>query len=238
MAAVAAGPLAGGSGVDAWLMFPGSELNPACEAFICPIRAFPSAQPLTSSWAFSAGNRSGAPRPASISSSESWTRTGRTSWRFPLSEAASSSPATSSCPSAMPGRHPAGWRDVPAELDLPYLPPASTSSSCPPARQPGGPRRDARKNAKFIQATAGGGSLVKAVADGQRQAFGIFDPLFGDRLPALRASRGQPRHRGESLRAPAHGWQQQFLITYAIINKGVWNEFGPGPAGARQERRP
>jgi hypothetical protein len=82
-----------------------------------------------------------------------------------------------------------------------------------------------KKNIKFISALAGGGSLVKGVADGQLQAFEFatpvddFSQLFG--LPE-----GNPGTVGNRyLHFP--GWHQQFLITYMIINKNVWNKMSP-----------
>jgi len=82
-----------------------------------------------------------------------------------------------------------------------------------------------KKNIKFIAALAGGGSLVKGVADGQLQAFEFatpvddFSQLFG--LPE-----GNPGTVGNRyLHFP--GWHQQFLITYMIINKNVWNKMSP-----------
>ena len=83
----------------------------------------------------------------------------------------------------------------------------------------------AKKNIKFIQALAGGGSLVKAVADGKLQAFEFATPvddisqLFG--LPE-----GNPGTVGNRY-VHLPGWQQQFLITYMIINKTVWNRLSP-----------
>ena len=67
-------------------------------------RVFPWAPRLTSSWASSTASRSAATRPASTICNTSWTRTARTSWPSPSQGAASSYPAISSCPSAMPGR--------------------------------------------------------------------------------------------------------------------------------------
>ena len=82
-----------------------------------------------------------------------------------------------------------------------------------------------KKNIKFIAALAGGGSLVKGVADGKLQAFEFatpvddFSQLFG--LPE-----GNPGTVGNRyLHFP--GWHQQFLITYMIINKNVWNKMSP-----------
>ncbi len=79
-----------------------------------------------------------------------------------------------------------------------------------------------KKNIKFITALAGGGSLVKAVKDGEIQAFEFATPvddvstLFG--LPE-----GNPGTVGTRY-AHFPGWHQQFLITYMIVNKNVWNK--------------
>ncbi len=82
-----------------------------------------------------------------------------------------------------------------------------------------------KKNIKFITALAGGGSLVKAVKDGEIQAFEFATPvddvstLFG--LPE-----GNPGTVGTRY-AHFPGWHQQFLITYMIVNKNVWNKLTP-----------
>ncbi|MGO9117286.1 MAG: hypothetical protein ACLQPD_06695 [Desulfomonilaceae bacterium] len=82
-----------------------------------------------------------------------------------------------------------------------------------------------KKNIKFITALAGGGSLVKAVKDGEIQAFEFATPvddvstLFG--LPE-----GNPGTVGTRY-AHFPGWHQQFLITYMIVNKNVWKKLTP-----------
>jgi len=82
-----------------------------------------------------------------------------------------------------------------------------------------------KKNIKFITALAGGGSLVKAIKDGEIQAFEFATPvddvstLFG--LPE-----GNPGTVGTRY-AHFPGWHQQFLITYMIVNKNVWNKLTP-----------
>jgi hypothetical protein len=79
-----------------------------------------------------------------------------------------------------------------------------------------------KKNIKFITAIAGGGSLVKAVADGQLQAYEFATPL-DDVSQLFGLSEGNPGTVGTRyLHFP--GWHQQFLITYMIINKKVWND--------------
>lgn len=82
-----------------------------------------------------------------------------------------------------------------------------------------------KKNIKFITALAGGGSLVKAVADGQIQAYEFATPL-DDVSQLFGLPEGNPGTVGTRyLHFP--GWHQQFLITYMIINKTVWNKLNP-----------
>ncbi|MBI5510835.1 MAG: hypothetical protein HY903_18905 [Deltaproteobacteria bacterium] len=80
----------------------------------------------------------------------------------------------------------------------------------------------AKKSLKFIQALAGGGSLVKAVADGQIQGFEFATPL-DDYSQLFELPEGNPGTVGTRyLHGP--GWHQPFLITYLIINKQVWSK--------------
>lgn len=82
-----------------------------------------------------------------------------------------------------------------------------------------------KKNIKFITAIAGGGSLVKAVADGQLHAYEFATPL-DDVSQLFGLPEGNPGTVGTRyLHFP--GWHQQFLITYMIINKNVWNKMSP-----------
>jgi hypothetical protein len=83
----------------------------------------------------------------------------------------------------------------------------------------------AKKNIKFIQALAGGGSLVKAVADNQLQAFEFATPL-DDVSQLFGLPEGNPGTVGNRY-VHFPGWHQQFLITYMIINKNVWNKLSP-----------
>ena len=82
-----------------------------------------------------------------------------------------------------------------------------------------------KKNIKFIQAIAGGGSLVKAVADGKLQAFEFATPV-DDNSQLFGLPEGNPGTVGNRY-VHLPGWQQQFLITYMIINKTVWNRLSP-----------
>jgi TRAP-type mannitol/chloroaromatic compound transport system substrate-binding protein len=82
-----------------------------------------------------------------------------------------------------------------------------------------------KKNIKFIQAVHGGGSLVKAVADGQLQAYEMATPL-DDFTQLFGHPEGNPGTVGTRyMHFP--GWHQPFLVTYMIINKKVWNKFTP-----------
>jgi hypothetical protein len=82
-----------------------------------------------------------------------------------------------------------------------------------------------KKNIKFIQAIAGGGSLVKAVADGKLQAFEFATPV-DDYSQLFNLPEGNPGTVGNRY-VHFPGWQQQFLVTYMIINKTVWNKLSP-----------
>jgi hypothetical protein len=82
-----------------------------------------------------------------------------------------------------------------------------------------------KKNIKFIQALAGGGSLVKGLVDGQLQAFEFATPV-DDYSQLFNLPEGNPGTAGNRY-VHLPGWQQQFLITYMIINKAVWNRLSP-----------
>jgi hypothetical protein len=105
-----------------------------------------------------------------------------------------------------------------------YLPPAQyvLERACDNLVERGAIKK---KNIKFITALAGGGSLVKAVKDGEIQAFEFATPL-DDVSQLFGLPEGNPGTVGNRfLHFP--GWHQQFLITYMIINKGVWNKLSP-----------
>ena len=82
-----------------------------------------------------------------------------------------------------------------------------------------------KKNIKFIAAIAGGGSLVKAVADGQLQAYEFATPL-DDVSQLFGLPEGNPGTVGTRY-VHFPGWHQPFLITYMIINKKVWGTLSP-----------
>jgi TRAP-type mannitol/chloroaromatic compound transport system substrate-binding protein len=76
------------------------------------------------------------------------------------------------------------------------------------------------KNLKFIAAIPGGGSLVDAVKSGQLQGFEFATPL--DDLSTLFTGVDNPGTVGVPF-VHLPGWQQQFLVTWMIVNKQVWN---------------
>ena len=81
------------------------------------------------------------------------------------------------------------------------------------------------KNIKFIQAVSGIASLVKAVADGQIQAYEMATPI-DDLSQLFGLPEGNPGTvRTRYMHFP--GWHQPFLITYMIVNKNVWNKLSP-----------
>ena len=82
-----------------------------------------------------------------------------------------------------------------------------------------------KKNIKFVQALAGGGSLVKAVADGQLQAFEFATPL-DDVSQLFGLPEGNPGTTGNRF-VHFPGWHQQFLVTYMLVNKKVWGTLSP-----------
>jgi TRAP-type mannitol/chloroaromatic compound transport system substrate-binding protein len=80
------------------------------------------------------------------------------------------------------------------------------------------------KNIKFIAAIPGGGSLVDAVKIGQLQAFEFATPL--DDVSQLFNGVENPGTVGvRYVHLP--GWQQQFLITWLLVNKTVWSGLTP-----------
>ncbi|NJD61934.1 MAG: hypothetical protein FIA93_04350 [Deltaproteobacteria bacterium] len=82
-----------------------------------------------------------------------------------------------------------------------------------------------KKNIKFVTALAGSGSLVKAVTDGQIQAYEFATPL-DDYSQLFGLPEGNPGTVGTRyLHFP--GWHQQFLVTYMIINKTAWGKLNP-----------
>lgn len=76
------------------------------------------------------------------------------------------------------------------------------------------------KNISFIEAVPGGGSLLQAVLAGTVQGLEFATPL--DDLSQLFSSSGNVGTAGlRFVHTP--GWQQQFLITWMIVSKPVWD---------------
>jgi len=81
-----------------------------------------------------------------------------------------------------------------------------------------------RKNISFIAAVPGGGSLIEAVMNGTLNGFEFATPL--DDVSQLFNTANNPGTVGiRYVHTP--GWQQQFLITWMIINKQVWGSLSP-----------
>ncbi len=86
-------------------------------------------------------------------------------------------------------------------------------------------RRIARKNISFVEAVPGGGSLIEAVLAGTLDGFEFATPL--DDVSQLFNTANNPGTVGlRFVHTP--GWQQQFLITWMLINKQVWGSLSAG----------
>lgn len=106
----------------------------------------------------------------------------------------------------------AGWT-------LRYLPPGQDIliKACDDLLAEG---RIRRKSIAFIQAVPGGGSLVDAALAGTIQGFEFATPL--DDVSQLFLGKDNPGTVGlRYVHTP--GWQQQFLITWMIVNRATWN---------------
>ena len=102
---------------------------------------------------------------------------------------------------------------------LRYLPPGedALNRACDTLVEDG---RIPAKNISFIEAVPGGGSLLGAVLSGTIQGLEFATPL--DDLSQLFSSTGNIGTAGlRFVHTP--GWQQQFLITWMIVNKSVWD---------------
>jgi TRAP-type mannitol/chloroaromatic compound transport system substrate-binding protein len=85
-------------------------------------------------------------------------------------------------------------------------------------------RKIPAKNIKFIAAIPGGGSLVAGVKSGQLQGFEFATPI--DDISQLFNGVDNPGTVGvRYVHLP--GWQQQFLITWMLVNKQVWDGLSP-----------
>jgi hypothetical protein len=83
----------------------------------------------------------------------------------------------------------------------------------------------ARKNISFVEAVPGGGSLIDAVLAGTLDGFEFATPL--DDVSQLFNTANNPGTVGlRFVHTP--GWQQQFLITWMLINKQVWSSLNAG----------
>jgi hypothetical protein len=77
---------------------------------------------------------------------------------------------------------------------------------------------------KFVAAVSGNGSLVDGVKSGQIQAFEFATPY--DDLSQLFTGTDNPGTVGvRYMHFP--GWHQQWLLTYMLVNKPVWNGMTP-----------
>lgn len=89
------------------------------------------------------------------------------------------------------------------------------------------------KNLTFVEAVPGGGSLVGAVASGAIQGFEFATPL--DDLSQLFVP-GTDNPGTLGLRfVHVPGWQQQFLLTWMIVNRARWDALSPGQKVILQE---
>ena len=81
-----------------------------------------------------------------------------------------------------------------------------------------------RKNISFIAAVPGGGSLVDGLMNGTLNGFEFATPL--DDVSQLFNTPNNPGTAGARF-VHTPGWQQQFLITWMIVNKQVWMSLNP-----------
>lgn len=80
-------------------------------------------------------------------------------------------------------------------------------------------------NLQFITAVPGGGSLIEAVKAGTLQGFEFATPV--DDVSQVFNTADNPGTVGvRYVHLP--GWQQQYLVTWMIINKQVWDGLTPG----------
>jgi hypothetical protein len=82
-----------------------------------------------------------------------------------------------------------------------------------------------RKNISFVAAIPGGGSLVDAVIAGTLHGFEFATPF--DDVSQLFNTPNNPGTVGVRF-VHTPGWQQQFLVTWMIINKQVWSSLNAG----------
>lgn len=77
---------------------------------------------------------------------------------------------------------------------------------------------------KFVAAVPGGGSLLDGLRNGTIQGFEFATPV--DDLSQFFKTAENPGTLGAPF-AHFPGWQQQYLVTWMIINKDVWNSLTP-----------
>jgi len=80
------------------------------------------------------------------------------------------------------------------------------------------------KDIAFIQAVPGGGSLVDAVLAGTIQGFEFATPL--DDVSQFFLGQNNPGTAGVRF-VHTPGWQQQFLITWMVVNRATWGTLSP-----------
>src|SRR4029079_4436353 len=80
------------------------------------------------------------------------------------------------------------------------------------------------KNIRFIAAVRGTVSLGDAVRAGQLHGFEFATPL--DDVSQLFGASDNPGTVGARF-VHLPGWHQQFLVTWLLINKSVWNALSP-----------
>lgn len=105
---------------------------------------------------------------------------------------------------------------------LRYLPPGQDvlDSACDELVASG---RIRHKGITFVQAVAGGGSLVDALASGAINGLEFATPL--DDVSQLFSGAVNPGTAGvRYVHTP--GWQQQFLVTWMVVNREVWDGLG------------
>ena len=82
-----------------------------------------------------------------------------------------------------------------------------------------------KKNITFIAAVPGGGSLVDGVVAGTLHGFEFATPL--DDVSQLFNTSNNPGTVGVRF-VHTPGWQQQFLITWMLVNKTIWSGLTAG----------
>jgi hypothetical protein len=81
------------------------------------------------------------------------------------------------------------------------------------------------KNLSFIAAVPGGGSLLDGLRTEAIQGFEFATPL-DDLSQVFKPAESPATYGNRYVHLP--GWQQQFLITWMIVNLDVWSSLTPG----------